>query len=208
MMLRVHLAILVACLIAESTSVCSDGNGGCFPETSNVAKMFAATSTCGDPPNLYCPPYRQTALIKCLTCNATGDDTHPEELAVDGNFSTFWQAATFKDALNEMVNVSVNLSGTFQLDRSVITFNTYRPELMILEKSNDHGMTWTPLQYYAANCGRFTSIVERMRSELPNENENTMAFCIQEDTTLQDPETGGTVCSVGVGVCSRAGFFF
>ncbi|XP_065835746.1 laminin subunit beta-1-like [Oscarella lobularis] len=186
------VAVLFILFLAPLSTISSEP--GLFPETSNVAAEFSATSTCGNPPNLYCPPYRQTALIKCLTCNETsGDDVHPGDFAVDGNFSTFWQATTFKDALNEMVNVSVSLGGKFQIDRSVITFNTYRPELMILEKSNNNGTTWTPLQYYAANCGRFTTIVERMRSELPNESENTIAFCIQEDTHLQDPETGGTV---------------
>ena len=183
------VAVLFILFLAPLSTISSEP--GLFPETSNVAAEFSATSTCGNPPNLYCPPYRQTALIKCLICNETSE--HPAEFAVDGNFSTFWQATTFKDALNEMVNVSVSLGGKFQIDRSVITFNAYRPELMILEKSNNNGTTWTPLQYYAANCGRFTSIVERMRSELPNENENTIAFCIQEDTHLQDPETGGTV---------------
>ena len=185
------VAVLFILILGPLSTISSEP--GLFPETSNVAAEFSATSTCGNPPNLYCPPYRQTALIICLTCNESEDDVHPAEFAVDGNFSTFWQAATFKDALNEMVNVSVSLGGKFQVDRSVITFNTYRPELMILEKSNDNGTTWTPLQYYAANCGRLTSIVERMRSELPNESENTIAFCIQEDTLLQDPETGGRV---------------
>eukprot|EP00118_Oscarella_pearsei_P018573 m.191017 g.191017 ORF g.191017 m.191017 type:complete len:2470 (+) comp39439_c2_seq19:33-7442(+) len=201
--LRFSLTILIAFLAKKSTSDCSDTTGWCFPSTENVAQMFTATSTCGNPRTLHCPPEDQSNSDPCFFCDATmavNTSFHPEELAVDRNFSTFWQSATKDTELIDIVTVQVNLSGSFQLEKSVVTFHTYRPLRMILEKSNDYGATWTALQYYAPNCGvasgadsNFSNVSTIPDSDLPNEDNNTQAFCITRDSTGLVPVTGGEV---------------
>ncbi|CAH6779504.1 Ntng1 [Phodopus roborovskii] len=91
-------------------------------------------------------------------CDAsTPELAHPPELMFDfegRHPSTFWQSATWKEYPKPLqVNITLSWSKTIELtDNIVITFESGRPDQMILEKSLDYGRTWQPYQYYATDC--------------------------------------------------------
>ncbi|XP_048352693.1 netrin-G1 isoform X2 [Sphaerodactylus townsendi] len=111
--------------------------------------------TCGNPPENVCGmgnPYM------CNECDAAIDElAHPPELMfdVEGRHPyTFWQSTTWKDYPKPLqVNITLAWNKTIELtDNIVITFESSRPDQMILEKSLDYGKTWQPYQYYATDC--------------------------------------------------------
>ncbi|TMS09006.1 Netrin-G1 [Larimichthys crocea] len=112
--------------------------------------------TCGDPPETYC------ALENPYMCNNECDATteelaHPPELMFDiegRNPTTFWQSTSWKKYPKALlVNITLSWNKTIELtDDIVLTFESGRPEQMVLEKSLDYGRTWQPYQFYATDC--------------------------------------------------------
>ncbi|XP_003220083.1 netrin-G1 isoform X3 [Anolis carolinensis] len=132
----------------------------CQPEAIDMMKYVKVNLdppniTCGNPPENFCGmgnPYM------CNECDATIDElAHPPELMFDAEGRhpyTFWQSTTWKGYPKPLqVNITLYWNKTIELtDNIVITFESGRPDLMILEKSLDYGRTWQPYQYYATDC--------------------------------------------------------
>ncbi|KAK2868155.1 hypothetical protein Q7C36_000026 [Tachysurus vachellii] len=133
----------------------------CQPESTNMNKYVKVNLepeniTCGEPPEIYC------ALENPYMCNnecdaATEELAHPPELMFDvegRNPTTFWQSTTWKNYPKPLqVNIILSWDKTIELtDDIVITFESGRPEQMVLEKSLDYGRTWQPYQFYATDC--------------------------------------------------------
>uniref|UniRef100_A0A8C2VIU1 Netrin G1 n=1 Tax=Chinchilla lanigera TaxID=34839 RepID=A0A8C2VIU1_CHILA len=133
----------------------------CQPESTDMTKYLKVKLdppdiTCGDPPESFC------AMGNPYMCNnecdaSTPELAHPPELMFDfegRHPSTFWQSATWKEYPKPLqVNITLSWSKTIELtDNIVITFESGRPDQMILEKSLDYGRTWQPYQYYATDC--------------------------------------------------------
>ncbi|XP_019386195.1 PREDICTED: netrin-G1 isoform X2 [Crocodylus porosus] len=133
----------------------------CQPEARDMIKYVKVTLdppdiTCGDPPETFC------AMGNPYMCNnecdaSTQELAHPPELMFDlegRHPSTFWQSTTWKDYPKPLhVNITLSWNKTIELtDNIVITFESARPDQMILEKSLDYGRTWQPYQYYATDC--------------------------------------------------------
>ncbi|XP_075038674.1 netrin-G1 isoform X3 [Mixophyes fleayi] len=133
----------------------------CQPESKDVTpylkvKMDPPNSTCGDPPEPFC------AMGNPYMCNnecdaSTKELAHPPELMFDAegrNPSTFWQSVTWKHYPRPLqINITLSWGKTIELTQNIaITFESGRPEKMILEKSLDYGITWQPYQFYAADC--------------------------------------------------------
>ncbi|KAG7457162.1 hypothetical protein MATL_G00243600 [Megalops atlanticus] len=133
----------------------------CQPEATDMTKYLRVTLdppniTCGDPPETYC------ALENPYMCNNECDATteelaHPPELMFDfegRNPTTFWQSTSWKKYPRPLqVNITLSWNKTIELtDDIVITFESGRPEQMVLEKSLDYGRTWQPYQFYATDC--------------------------------------------------------
>uniref|UniRef100_A0A8C9L362 Netrin G1 n=1 Tax=Pavo cristatus TaxID=9049 RepID=A0A8C9L362_PAVCR len=133
----------------------------CQPEARDMIKYVRVTLdppdiTCGDPPETFC------AMGNPYMCNnecdaSTQELAHPPELMFDlegRHPSTFWQSTTWKDYPKPLhVNITLSWNKTIELtDNIVITFESGRPDQMILEKSLDYGRTWQPYQYYATDC--------------------------------------------------------
>ncbi|TNN88406.1 Netrin-G1 [Liparis tanakae] len=91
-------------------------------------------------------------------CDATTKElAHPPELMFDfegRNPTTFWQSSSWKKYPKPLqVNLTLSWNKTIELtDDIVLTFESGRPEQMVLEKSLDYGRTWTPYQFYATDC--------------------------------------------------------
>ncbi|XP_077188946.1 netrin-G1 isoform X2 [Paroedura picta] len=132
----------------------------CQPEAIDMMRyvkvnLDPSDITCGNPPETVCGmgnPYM------CNECDAAIDElAHPPELMfdVEGRHPyTFWQSTTWKDYPKPLqVNITLSWNKTIELtDNIVITFESSRPDQMILEKSLDYGRTWQPYQYYATDC--------------------------------------------------------
>ncbi|PWA25042.1 hypothetical protein CCH79_00016019 [Gambusia affinis] len=91
-------------------------------------------------------------------CDASTEElAHPPQLMFDiegRNPTTFWQSTTWKKYPKALlVNITLSWNKTIELtDDIVITFESGRPEQMVLEKSLDYGRTWQPYQFYATDC--------------------------------------------------------
>ncbi|KAJ0058921.1 hypothetical protein NL108_001179, partial [Boleophthalmus pectinirostris] len=91
-------------------------------------------------------------------CDALTEElAHPPELMFDfegRNPTTFWQSTSWKKYPKPLqVNITLSWNKTIELtDDIVLTFESGRPEQMVLEKSLDYGRTWTPYQFYATDC--------------------------------------------------------
>ncbi|XP_032359585.1 netrin-G1 isoform X10 [Etheostoma spectabile] len=133
----------------------------CQPEAADMTQFLKVSLdppniTCGDPPETYC------ALENPYMCNNECDATteelaHPPELMFDiegRNPTTFWQSTSWKKYPKALlVNITLSWNKTIELtDDIVLTFESGRPEQMVLEKSLDYGRTWQPYQFYATDC--------------------------------------------------------
>ncbi|XP_017337709.1 netrin-G1 isoform X1 [Ictalurus punctatus] len=133
----------------------------CQPEAADMTQYLKVTLdppdiTCGDPPETYC------ALENPYMCNnecdaSTEELAHPPELMFDfegRNPTTFWQSSSWRKYPKPLaVNITLSWNKTIELtDDIVITFESGRPEQMVLEKSLDYGKTWQPYQFYATDC--------------------------------------------------------
>nr|XP_023661803.1 netrin-G1 isoform X3 [Paramormyrops kingsleyae] len=133
----------------------------CQPEAADMTKYLRVALeptniTCGDPAETYC------ALENPYMCNnecdaSTKELAHPPELMFDfegRNPTTFWQSTSWRKYPKPLlVNITLSWNKTIELtDDIVITFESGRPEQMVLEKSLDYGRTWLPYQFYATDC--------------------------------------------------------
>ncbi|XP_005744945.1 netrin-G1 isoform X4 [Pundamilia nyererei] len=133
----------------------------CQPEAADMTQYLKVTLdppniTCGDPPETYC------ALENPYMCNNECDATteelaHPPGLMFDTegrNPTTFWQSTSWKKYPKPLlVNITLSWNKTIELTEDIVlTFESGRPEQMVLEKSLDYGRTWQPYQFYATDC--------------------------------------------------------
>ncbi|XP_067833930.1 netrin-G1-like [Heptranchias perlo] len=127
----------------------------CQPEAELVSRFLRVrldppNSTCGETPEMYCT--LENPYMCNNECDArTPELAHPPELMLDheGRIpNTFWQSVSWRSFPEPLlVNITLSWGKTI-----VITFESGRPEQMVLEKSLDHGRTWQPYQFYAADC--------------------------------------------------------
>lgn len=115
------------------------------------------SNPCLDGPSFVLLPQGNPYMCNNECDASTPELAHPPELMFDfegRHPSTFWQSATWKDYPKPLqVNITLSWSKTIELtDNIVITFESGRPDQMILEKSLDYGRTWQPYQYYATDC--------------------------------------------------------
>ncbi|XP_062921154.1 netrin-G1 isoform X2 [Mobula hypostoma] len=147
----------------------------CQPEAALLTRYLKVTldppdSTCGDPPEMFCS--LENPYMCYNECDAsTPELAHPPELMLDDEGripNTFWQSVSWKSFPKPLlVNITLSWGKSIELTEDIIiTFESGRPEQMVLEKSLDHGRTWQPYQFYAADCLNSFGMEPRRAKEL------------------------------------------
>ncbi|XP_053572856.1 LOW QUALITY PROTEIN: netrin-4 [Bombina bombina] len=153
------LSSIIATGLGSMVTIGSHCERACNPRMGNVAigRRLWTETTCGhNSTELYCSyseSMDQTCVQpKCDKCNATHPRlAHPSSAMADSPFKiphTWWQSA--RDTQREFIQM--DLEAEFYFTHLIMVFKSPRPAAMILERSQDFGLTWRPYKYFATNC--------------------------------------------------------
>uniref|UniRef100_A0A8B9SV76 Laminin subunit alpha 5 n=1 Tax=Anas platyrhynchos TaxID=8839 RepID=A0A8B9SV76_ANAPL len=165
-----------AAAASPAASFPGDVNGhSLHPPYFNLAEgtRISATATCGEEAvgagsrraveDLYCKlvggplaggdPNQTIQGQYCDICSsANSNKAHPITNAIDGT-ERWWQSPPLSRGLEfNQVNVTLDLGQLFHVAYVLIKFaNSPRPDLWVLERSTDFGLTYEPWQYFASS---------------------------------------------------------
>ncbi|PKU40260.1 laminin subunit beta-1 [Limosa lapponica baueri] len=159
-----RLSVVVAVLIRLQQAQDDCDAGSCHPAVGDLllgrSKQLTASSTCGlNSPQKYCIIGYLEAEQKCFIC----DSRYPYNPYMQHNshmienvITTFepdrkkkwWQSENGIDH----VSIRLDLETLFQFSHLILTFKTFRPAAMLVERSTDFGQTWKAFRYFAQDC--------------------------------------------------------
>nr|XP_056703689.1 laminin subunit beta-4 [Euleptes europaea] len=164
MTIRFLLVILLKLILTDC--ICSQNNcdgGSCHPAIGDLlvgrSKQLTASSTCGQfGPQKYCIIGYLENKQKCFSCDSRSP-YHPVFQAnshlIENVITTFepdrkkwWQSENGIDH----VSIRLDLESLFQFSHLILTFKTFRPAAMLVERSVDYGQTWKLFRYFAQDC--------------------------------------------------------
>ncbi|XP_072097067.1 netrin-4 isoform X1 [Mobula birostris] len=133
-------------------------SGACNPRLGNLvtARQLKTTSTCGvRSAELFCsyPNQGCKAEAECDKCVSGGSPrhSHPPSAMTDSSFrfpATWWQSSQGSHG----ETIQLDLETHFYFTHLIMIFKSPRPAAMVLERSQDFGLTWKPCKYFAQNC--------------------------------------------------------
>ncbi|XP_075199590.1 laminin subunit beta-4 [Anomaloglossus baeobatrachus] len=148
--------------LVNGQGTCEDGS--CYPTIGDLlvgrSNQLSASSTCGqEEPERYCIISYLEDDQKCFICdsrNPYNQYYHANSHRIENVISTFdpdwkkkwWQSENGVDR----VSMRLDLETLFQFSHLVMTFKTFRPAAMLVERSRDFGNTWKVFRYFAQNC--------------------------------------------------------
>ncbi|EEC18262.1 laminin beta 1 chain, putative [Ixodes scapularis] len=143
----------------------------CYPATGNLLigreDKLSATSTCGlRAPEAFCIVSHLKERTKCFRCDSRseGRNYHGIEnivfledvphsflfVRIGGkrHKGSWWQSENGVQG----VSIRLDLEAEFHFTHLIITFKTFRPAAMLIERSHDNGNSWRVYQYFAYDC--------------------------------------------------------
>ncbi|XP_069620810.1 netrin-4 isoform X2 [Ranitomeya imitator] len=140
-------------------TIASQREKACNPRMGNLAigRSLWTDTVCGtNSTELYCTytayPDQTCKEPKCEKCNAAVPRlSHPASAMADSTFKiprTWWQSA--RDIQREIIQL--HLETTFYFTHLIMVFKSPRPAAMILEGSQDFGVSWRPYKYFSTDC--------------------------------------------------------
>ncbi|KAF3819017.1 hypothetical protein GH733_013167 [Mirounga leonina] len=113
--------------------------GSCHPTTGDLlvgrSAQLTASSTCGlDGAQKYC-------ILSYL------ESRRSRRSLLQGDYFRL----SFMLGLDH-VSIRLDLEALFQFSHLILTFKTFRPAAMLVERSADYGHTWKVLKYFAKDC--------------------------------------------------------
>ena len=142
----VLLSWMLLLILSQSSSCngqCSN-SAGCFPPVGNLAlgRTVSSTSTCSSG--------SEFCIFGSSVCDfCDPNTTHLISNINDNNNGTVWLSEI--GSLSE-VTLQLDFEAPVLFERSVLVWQSARPQSMVLERSHDNGQTWIPYRYYSASC--------------------------------------------------------
>ncbi|XP_013883241.1 laminin subunit beta-4, partial [Austrofundulus limnaeus] len=173
--------------------------GSCYPQLGDLmvgrAAQLSASSTCGlNGPQKYCIVGYLEEEQKCFFCDSRRPYNHynnPNSHGVENIITTFDSKRKMKWWQSEngvhQVSIQLDLETVFQFSHLVLTFKSFRPAAMLVERSKDFGRSWKVFRYFAEDCAlHFPSVSDETASNIND------VVC---DSRYSGPEpsTGGEV---------------
>ncbi|XP_055985664.1 laminin subunit beta-2-like [Sorex fumeus] len=182
-------------------------SGSCYPPTGNLiigrGQSLRTSSTCGlHGPERYCIVSLLQDSKNCFFCDSQDQGGHSIEnvISQSGQNSnrTWWQA----ESGVENVTIQLDLEGVFHFTQLIMTFKTFRPAALLLERSVDHGRSWHVYRYFAHNCsGLFPGIpsapgqrgsdliCDQRYSDMEPATEGKVIFKVLDPDVLEETQT-------------------
>uniref|UniRef100_UPI00358F3273 laminin-like protein epi-1 n=1 Tax=Myxine glutinosa TaxID=7769 RepID=UPI00358F3273 len=172
-------------------------HSSCYPATGDLlqgrAKQLTATSTCGlFGVEKYCTMGDLNTVQKCFECDSRNSTDSSQKnhrvqniiLDFHQNYrDNWWQSQNGV----EKVTLQLDLEAEFLFTHLILTFKTFRPAAMYIERSSDFGQTWRPYRYFAQHCAKAFP-----RVPLWPPRQITNVVCDQRYSDME-PSTGGEV---------------
>ncbi|ROL46627.1 Laminin subunit beta-4 [Anabarilius grahami] len=165
MQIRLETSAFLLLLISASVRLQDECVGNsCYPNLGDLmvgrAAQLTASSTCGlYRPQNYCILGYLENERKCFTCDSRSPYNlyhNPNSHRIENIITTFqperkmswWQS---ENGVHE-VSIRLDLESMFQFSHLILTFKSFRPAAMLVERSKDFGRTWKVFRYFAEDC--------------------------------------------------------
>ncbi|XP_078409588.1 laminin subunit beta-4 [Cetorhinus maximus] len=138
--------------------------GSCHPPLGDLlvgrSSQLSASSTCGlNGPQTYCILGHLQDEQKCFICDSrlpynyiSSTNSHLIENVITAfepdRKRKWWQS---KNGVHH-VSIQLDLETLFQFSHLILSFKTFRPAAMLVERSSDYGQTWRVMRYFAYDC--------------------------------------------------------